>query len=50
MLAPLGLLIEPEAENLITESDITLWGRVRVTVISTISAFANPVYILKGNG
>ena len=49
-LEPLGLLIDPEAENLIAISDITQWTRVRVTVTSTITAFANPVYMIKGNG
>jgi hypothetical protein len=49
-LAPLGLLIEPEAENLITESDMTKWMRSRVTVTSTLSLFGDPVYFMKGNG
>jgi hypothetical protein len=51
-LEPLGLLIEPEAENLITQSDITSsqWTRSRLAVTPTLSIFANPVYLLKGNG
>jgi hypothetical protein len=51
-LEPLGLLIEPEAENMIIDSNITSsqWTRTRVTVTSTISAFANPIYMVKGNG
>jgi hypothetical protein len=49
-IAPLSLLIEPEAENLITESDITKWSRSRVTVTSTSSIFGDPVYFMKGNG
>jgi hypothetical protein len=48
-LEPLGLLIEPEAENLIATGDITEWPKTRVTVTSTISAFANPIYVVKGN-
>ncbi len=34
-LEPLGLLSEPEAENMITESDITKFTRFRVTVTPT---------------
>jgi hypothetical protein len=49
-LQPLGLLFEPEGEKLITESDITKWTRFRVTVTATLSAFANPIYLLKENG
>jgi hypothetical protein len=49
-LAPLGVLIQPEAENLITQSDITQWRRVRVTVTPTLSIFGDPVYFMKGNG
>jgi hypothetical protein len=49
-LQPLGLLLEPEAKNLITESDITKWVQIRVNVTSTISIFANPVYFVQGNG
>jgi hypothetical protein len=48
-LEPLGLLIKPEAENLIATGDITQWTKTRVTVTSTISTFANPIYLVKGN-
>ena len=49
ILPQLGLLLEPEAENMITESKITLWGRVRVTVTAILSTFADPTYFRKGN-
>jgi hypothetical protein len=49
-LVPLGLLIEPEAENLIPISDISLWSRTRVTVIAGTSLFADEIYLLAGNG
>jgi hypothetical protein len=51
-LAPLGLLMEPEAENMIDTGDITKspWSRTRVTVTSTSSVFANLIYMVKGNG
>jgi hypothetical protein len=44
-LETLGLLIEPEAENLIATGDIIQWTKTRVTVTSTIFAFANPIYM-----
>ena len=49
-LQPLGLLIEPEAENLLDISDIIKWFAIRVSVTSIISTFANPVYCIQGNG
>ena len=49
-LAPLGLLIEPEAENLIAIADITQWTKTRVAVSATLSVFSNPVYFVKGDG
>jgi hypothetical protein len=51
-LAPLGLLIEPEAENLITESDITQsqWIKVGLAATSTNSVFANPIYMISAYG
>ena len=49
-LAPLGLLIEPEAENLIAISNISLWSRTRVTVTASSSIFAKQVYLLQDNG
>jgi hypothetical protein len=49
-LEPLGLLLEPGTENLISQSDITQWTRFRVTVTAYLSAFGDPVYLIKGNG
>ena len=48
--APVGLLLETEAENLITQSDITQWTKFRVTVTPSSYMFGDPVYVLKGNG
>jgi hypothetical protein len=49
-LAPLGLLIEHEAKNLIAISNLTLWSKLRVTVFESSSIFGDPVYILQGSG
>jgi hypothetical protein len=49
-LAPLGLLIEQEVENKIAISNITQWTRMRVAVTASLSAFADPVYLIKENG
>jgi hypothetical protein len=49
-LAPLGLLLETEAEILITQSDVTQWTRVRVIVTAFLSVFRDLVYLVKGNG
>jgi hypothetical protein len=38
-LAPLGLKIESEGENLIVISNITQWARTRVTVSASFSFF-----------
>jgi len=58
---PLGVLIEPEAENLIATGDISLWQQNRVTVGAlqidspgdiSDPLFADPgfMYIVFGNG
>jgi hypothetical protein len=49
-LEPLGLLIEPQAENLISTSNISIWLKIGVNVSSSISIFANPIYCIQGNG
>ena len=49
-LAPLGLLIEPETENLIAISNLAQWTRSRVVVTSTLSVLGDPVYFMNGNG
>ena len=49
-LAPLGLLLEPEAENLIAIPNINIWTKTRVTVTPTLSIFGDPVYLVNGNG
>ena len=45
----MGLLIEPEAENLMAISDITQWTKTTVIVTSSFSLFGDPVYLVKGN-
>jgi hypothetical protein len=60
-LAPLGLLAEPEAKNVISTGDISLWQQNRVTVVALHidspgdipdPLFADPglIYIAFGNG
>ncbi len=49
-LEPLGLLIEPESENLIAISNINSWSKTRVTVTATNSLFADQISLLQGNG